>query len=169
MAEYRKKDTGEIHTETEIKENNKNMSFPLGSGINADLIDHLGYELIYPSGSPTPSSNTKIIVQDGVEKIDGKWFTKWSEIDRHKTYTDEDGKTVTKASQDATWQDRLDRDMMDSLRGQREPLLAEADWQIHKIEDADGDSSAWRTYRQQLRDITKASDIYNVTWPTKPS
>ena len=44
-----------------------------------------------------------------------------------------------------------------------------ADLQSLKIEDADGDSSAWRTYRQQLRDITKASDIYDVTWPTKPS
>ena len=46
-------------------------------------------------------------------------------------------------------------------------MLKEADWQIHKLEDSGGDASAWRTYRQKLREITDASDIYNVTWPTK--
>ena len=54
------------------------------------------------------------------------------------------------------------------LRNKRKELLEEADWQINKIEDACGDPSNWRTYRQALRDITKASDLDNVTWPTKP-
>lgn len=53
------------------------------------------------------------------------------------------------------------------LRNKRKPLLEEADWQIHKIEDAGGNSSSWRTYRQALRDITNSPD--NPTWPTKPS
>ena len=53
------------------------------------------------------------------------------------------------------------------LRNKRKPLLEEADWQIHKIEDAGGNSSSWRTYRQALRDITNNPD--NPTWPTKPS
>ena len=35
------------------------------------------------------------------------------------------------------------------------------------IEDAGGNSSSWRTYRQALRDITNSPD--NPTWPTKPS
>ena len=62
----------------------------------------------------------------------------------------------------------LDAAQKNTLRMLREPLLKEADWQIHLIEDASGDSSTWRTHRQALRDITKASDIYNVTWPSKP-
>ena len=52
---------------------------------------------------------------------------------------------------------------------QREPLLLESDHKINTLVDNGGDASEWRTYRQKLRDITKAEDLDNVTWPTKPS
>jgi len=169
MADYRKKDTGDIHTEIEIRDINSNISFPSGVGIQADMIEHLGYELVYDSAMPSASATTKVIVKDGVEDKDGKWYVKWTEVDRHKTYTDEDGNTVTKASQDTAYQAHLDETQMGALRAKRISLLEEADWQIHKLEDVGSSTSDWKTYRQALRDITKASDIYNVTWPTKPS
>ena len=62
------------------------------------------------------------------------------------------------------------------LREERNKRLAETDWR------ASSDlalSSAWRTYRQQLRDLPSKStpklnsygdlDMTSVTWPTKPS
>ena len=71
---------------------------------------------------------------------------------------------------------------MDLVRTARASLLSEADIEINKIEDASGDSSAWRTYRQALRDITatykkvdgdwKVSvdllDAENFAFPAKP-
>ena len=66
-----------------------------------------------------------------------------------------------------TWIDGATERKKEKLRNQRKRLLEEADWQIHKIEDASGNSSSWRTYRQALRDITSNPD--NPTWPTKPS
>ena len=56
-----------------------------------------------------------------------------------------------------------------SLRSERESLLTEAEYKINTLVDNNQDASAWRTYRQNLRDITKAEDLDNVTWPTKPS
>jgi len=47
-------------------------------------------------------------------------------------------------------------------------LFEEADIEIFKLEDSGGDTSAWRTYRQQLRDVTKQSDLNNISWPSKP-
>ena len=49
------------------------------------------------------------------------------------------------------------------FRHKREPLLKEADITINKLEDIGQDSTAWRQYRQALRDAT-------ATWimPTKP-
>lgn len=169
MADYRKKDTGDIHTEIEIRDGNPNISFPSSVGIQADMIEHLGYELVYDSTMPSASATTKVIVKDGVEQKDGKWWVKWSEVDRHTTYTDEAGNTVTKASQDTAYQTHLDETQKGALRAERIALLEEADWQMNKLEDAGSSTSDWKTYRQALRDITKASDIYNVTWPTKPS
>lgn len=58
---------------------------------------------------------------------------------------------------------------LDMARSDRVDLLEEADIEIYKLEDSGGDVSAWRTYRQALRDITKQSDPSNLTWPTKPS
>ena len=56
----------------------------------------------------------------------------------------------------------------DALRSTRKPLLQEADYKINTLVDNGGDASAWRKYRQELRDITKAEDLDNVTFPTKP-
>ncbi len=68
----------------------------------------------------------------------------------------------------------IDRDnykpekLKDGIRGEREALLEEADIEIFKLEDNGGDTSAWRKYRQELRDITKQADLENVIWPSKP-
>lgn len=58
---------------------------------------------------------------------------------------------------------------LELIRMQREPLLLETDHKINTLVDNGGDATAWRTYRQELRDITKAEDLDNVTFPTKPS
>ena len=164
MSEFRHT-SGAIKTESQIRADNPNTSFPRGV-LPAGILSDLGYTGILPTPQPNPSASTKIVVRDGIEQdSDNNWVQKWIEKDRFSDI--EGGKT--KDQQDAEYQTELDNRQKDILRGTREPLLAEADWQIHKIEDASGDASAWRTYRQQLRDITKASDIYDVTWPTKPS
>jgi len=56
-----------------------------------------------------------------------------------------------------------------NLRSLRFPLIIEADHKINTLEDAGSDASAWKTYRQKLRDITKDDDLDNPTWPDKPS
>jgi len=53
---------------------------------------------------------------------------------------------------------------IDELSVLRQPLLVEADVEINKLEDASGDSSAWRTYRQALRDITEPYKDENGDW-----
>ena len=73
-----------------------------------------------------------------------------------------------KEKEEKEWEDEKPERLKESLRGKREPLLLEADYKINTLLDSGGDASAWRTYRQDLRDITKASDLDNVTFPTKP-
>tara|TARA_R110000737_G_scaffold308598_1_gene316666 strand:- start:89 stop:307 length:219 start_codon:yes stop_codon:yes gene_type:complete len=58
---------------------------------------------------------------------------------------------------------------LDKIRLERERFLHEADIEILKLEDAGLDTSAWRTYRQVLRDITKNSTFAHlVQWPAHP-
>jgi len=162
MSEYIHTD-GTIRTMDGIKAHNPNTSFP--KVLSSEILAQLGYESVLSSNPPTASDNTKMIIRDGAEKnSNNEWVQKWKEVDRFSDI--EGGKT--KSEQETDYQNELDTNQLNAIRATRKPLLEEADWQIHKIEDASGDASAWRTYRQALRDITKASDIYNVTWPTKP-
>ena len=164
MAEFRHS-SGTIKTESEIRADNAHTSFPRGP-LSVEALTSLGYESVLATPQPTVSSATKIIERDGVEQNSKKqWIEKWKEVDR---FANIDG-GATKAEQDTAYQTSLDNKQKEVLRTTRKPLLEEADWQIHKLEDSGGDVSAWTVYRTKLRDITKASDIYNVTWPTKPS
>jgi len=52
------------------------------------------------------------------------------------------------------------------LRAERNAKLAETDWMANSDVTM---SDAWKTYRQELRDITdSAKSLDDVTWPTKP-
>ena len=55
---------------------------------------------------------------------------------------------------------------MNRIRNHRDGLLTETDWMA--LPDVTM-SDAWKTYRQELRDIPASNTIYaDVTWPTKP-
>ena len=53
------------------------------------------------------------------------------------------------------------------VRQERDSLLSETDWMA--LSDVTM-STAWRTYRQALRDVPSQEGFPNdITWPTKPS
>tara|TARA_A100001391_G_scaffold193399_1_gene168617 strand:+ start:291 stop:581 length:291 start_codon:yes stop_codon:yes gene_type:complete len=76
---------------------------------------------------------------------------------------------TAKAKAKTVWNAGATERQKDKLRVLREPLLQEADFAIFKLEDSGKDTTQWRKYRQDLRDITGQSDVFNATFPTKPS
>tara|TARA_Y100000768_G_C23973853_1_gene681990 strand:- start:1178 stop:1564 length:387 start_codon:yes stop_codon:yes gene_type:complete len=61
----------------------------------------------------------------------------------------------------------VEAEPMRLLREERNRRIAETDWMGNSDVTM---SDAWKTYRQELRDITKsATSLDDVTWPTKPS
>lgn len=67
------------------------------------------------------------------------------------------------------WNDDAPNRRMIELRRQRNALLAETDWMANSDVTM---STAWRNYRQALRDITTQTPsddaLSNITFPTKP-
>lgn len=56
----------------------------------------------------------------------------------------------------------------DNLRNQRNVLLSNSDWTV--LADTPTNTAAWKTYRQQLRDLpANTTDPLNVVWPTPPA
>lgn len=55
-----------------------------------------------------------------------------------------------------------------SLRAQRDRLLKESDWTM--FTDAPTNKTAWKAYRQALRDLpANTTDPLNPEWPTPPA
>jgi hypothetical protein len=53
------------------------------------------------------------------------------------------------------------------IQYQRDGLLANSDWT--QLPDVTlSNKTEWATYRQELRDITKQTDPFNIIWPTPP-
>jgi len=73
-------------------------------------------------------------------------------------------------SRDAEWESKaLDR-ALENLREKRNRLLAQTDWMANSDVTMNND---WKTYRQELRDITNGLDTVEKVeakeFPTKPS
>lgn len=57
-----------------------------------------------------------------------------------------------------------------TLREQRDQLLTQSDWVLlDDVPMSESKRSAWKAYRQALRDMPQSTDFQNVVWPTKPS
>jgi len=62
---------------------------------------------------------------------------------------------------------------IEELRKKRNRLLADCDWEVIMAKEKGTTLSAsFKTYRQDLRDITEGlttvEDVNAITWPTKP-
>ena len=166
MSYYYNEGKDQLKTWNQIKSDNPNTSFPTEPSI--DLLKGFGYEPVILGEMPTSSSELKVVVQDGVKKESDGWTMKYKEIDLHSDYTDPDGKTVTKESQDTKYLEQSAKNKADRMRRIRNNILAETDF--YALSDVTM-SDDMKTYRQALRDISKHSNWPNITesdWPNKP-
>ena len=103
--------------------------------------------------------------------------TEFNEMFRKVTGADSNGSAIESDNPDdfgTTWAavsakktELTNAEPMRLLREERNRRLAETDWMGNSDVTM---SDAWKTYRQELRDITKsATSLDDVTWPTKPS
>ena len=84
----------------------------------------------------------------------------WVEVADDTTTQDTyvDGAVVKYTEPPLTWND---------IRLKRNALLAASDYT--QVADAPGDTAAWATYRQALRDVPTATSPDDVVWPTEPT
>ena len=74
-----------------------------------------------------------------------------------------DGENISFDKVDWRTPEEIEQEAQAQFRAERDKLLVEADIEVNKLVDLGLDSSAWRVYRQELRDST-------LTWelPSKP-
>jgi len=107
-------------------------------------------------------------MRQGVENVNGFWYTKYVLGPIFTDTTAEDGTVTTAAENEAAYKAQRDAQQADVVRNTRTTKLAECDWT--QLADSPVDKAAWATYRQALRDVpTQAGFPWNVVWPDQPT
>jgi hypothetical protein len=145
--EIRIQSTGEVVYEQGFRAMHPNTSMP--QQLTEATINELGGDVVFegPQAQPT---RYQVGFRDGVEQINGKWYTKYSVADM-------DAEAI--AAKDA--------EQAAAVRATRSSKLADCDWT--QVEDSPVDKAVWATYRQALRDITSQAGFpWTITWPDAP-
>ena len=146
MAEYRIRETGAVVTESELRAMYPNTSFPYV--LTEELVNDLSADVVFEGPQPT-ATKYQVVYRDGVEQIEGKWYTKYSVADM-----DDEAKAAVDAATIA------------SNKATRNTKLSDTDWtQLADVPLTADCKTAFAAYRQALRDL----DMLNPTWPDAPA
>lgn len=147
--EIRIRATGQTMYEGEFRALHKDTSFP--AQLTAELLNNFGADVVFegPQAQPT---RYQYAFRDGVEQINGKWYTKYSVADL-----------------DAAGIAAKDAEQATAIRASRNTLLRDSDWT--QLMDFPGSNrAAWVLYRKDLRDVPQQAGFpRNVVWPTAPA
>jgi len=146
----RNKQTGAVVTDGEFRAAFPSTGFPIH--ITEQTYNEFGYDVVLegPQAQPT---RYQVGFADGVQQIDGKWFTKYSLADM-----DDEAKAAK------------DEEQAKNVRTQRTEKLRDCDWtQLDDTPMSNTQKADWATYRQALRDVPKQAGFpFDIEWPTQP-
>jgi hypothetical protein len=161
--ELRVRETGQVITEQEFRRLHSNTSFP--QVLTPEILDNFDVDPILEGPQAQTTPPYEISVRQGIEEINGQWFTKYVV---GPNFTDTEDKTAEE--QEVEYKVRIDEQAAEGIRSQRDKLLQETDWIVIKAKETGTNLSAsFKEYRQALRDITTQEGFpHNVIWTEKP-
>jgi len=129
------------------------------SGITEEAVNRFESDIVLEGAQATGGTVYQYSQRDGVEQIEGKWYTKYI---LGPVFTGD-----TAAADEAAYKAMKDAEQAANVRNSRTEMLKDCDWT--QIADSTADKTAWATYRQQLRDISAQSGFpWTITWPDAP-
>ena len=162
--QIRIRETGAVMYESEFRALHPNTSMP--QQLSEELLNDFGADVVFEGPQATGGTVYQYSQAQGVEQINGKWYTKYV---LGPTFIDTvvDGVTTTALEHENAYKAQKDTEQAKSVRATRDAKLAECDWT--QVADAPVDKAVWATYRQALRDITTQTGFpWTVTWPDAP-
>lgn len=166
--EIRIRATGAVMYESELRSYLAANNGPSYDQLTPEVMEAIGVDPVLEGPQATGGDHYQFSQRDGVEQIDGQWFTKYilGPVFTDKPATDTEP-AQTAAEQEAAYKAQKDAEQAKSVRDQRNIKLSESDWT--QVADAPVDKNAWAAYRQALRDITMQSGFpWDIIWPDTP-
>ena len=164
--ELRNRATGAITTDSQLRAEFPNTSFP--KVLTPEIIDDLGYDPILESPQAVITPPYQYSQRAGIEEVNGQWFTKYVAGPIFTDYEDEDGNIIPAAQQEAAYRVQKDEEQAKAVCADRNKRLADCDWT--QLSDAPVSAAPWASYRQALRDISDQSGFpWEIEWPEEPA
>jgi hypothetical protein len=158
---------GQVMYEAEFRAYIKANDGPTWGVTTEEVLDSLGADVVFEGPQATGGTVYQYSQADGVEQIDGKWYTKYVLGPVFTDTTDAEGNVTTAADNEAAYKAGKDAEQAKSVRQQRGEKLKDSDWT--QLADSTANKTAWATYRQALRDVTQQSGFpWTITWPAQP-
>jgi hypothetical protein len=165
--QIRIRETGAVLYEAEFRAYQQNNGGPTWGQTTEEILDSLGADVVFEGPQATGGTVYQYSQVDGVEQIEGKWYTKYILGPIFTDTTDDEGNVTSAAENEAVYKAAKDLEQATAVRQQRTDKLKDSDWT--QVLDAPVDQTAWATYRQQLRDISSQAGFpWEVQWPTQP-
>jgi len=142
-----------------------------GLGLPHDLTEEIlnawGADVVFEGPQATGGTVYQYSQRDGVEQLDGKWYTKYI---LGPVFTDRaaegDQPAQTAAEQEIAYKAMKDAEQAKSVRQARNDKLSETDWRYRRDQTT---TPEWDAYCQALRDVpTQAGFPWTIVWPTQP-
>lgn len=160
--EIRIRATGQVMLEDELRRWAKDNGGPSWDRTTDEVLEALGADVVFEGPQATGGTVYQFSMRQGVEQIEGKWFTKHV---LGPVFVDNE--EATAAEQEAAYKAQKDAEQAKAVRDDRNKRLADCDWT--QVADAPVDKAAWAAHRQALRDVTAQEGFpWNVQWPEQP-
>lgn len=160
--QIRIRETGQVMYESELRSYLKANDGPSYDQLTPEVMEAVGVDPVLEGPQATPTNPYQYSQRDGVEQIDGKWYTKYI---LGPVFTDAEESSA--AEQEAAYKAMKDAEQAAVVRATRGNRLKDSDWT--QVADAPVDKEAWVTYRQALRDVTTQTGFpWTIVWPTQP-
>ena len=157
--------TGAVMYESEFRAYTKANGGPSWETTTTEVLETLGADVVFEGAQATGGTVYQYSQANGVEQVDGKWYTKYI---LGPVFIDqvEDGVTTTAAEQEVAYKASKDAEQAAAVRADRTRRLAETDWRFRSDMTP---SAEWVAYCQALRDITSQAGFpWTITWPDQP-
>jgi hypothetical protein len=132
-----------------------------------EWLDAHGADIVFEGPQATGGTVYQYSQRQGVEQIDGKWYTKYvlGPIFMDTPATN-DLPAKTAVEYEAEYKAIKDVEQAQSIRQQRNEILSKTDWRFRSDMNPSQD---WVNYCQALRDVpTQSGFPWEINWPTEP-
>jgi len=161
--QIRIRENGQVMYESEFRALHSNTSMP--QQLSEELLNDFGADVVFEGPQATGGTVYQYSMSQGVEQIDGKWYTKYV---LGPTFIDTvvDGVTTTALEHENAYKAQKDAEQAKSVRATRDAKLAETDWRFRSDMTP---SQEWKDYCQALRDVPSQEGFpWTITWPEMP-